>query len=124
MSNQRSVKRYSGGHTHPSYDSSAKVVNGSVVVMHSVFKREGAILSALGSDRLTIRELVERLNEQHPHGGFNENHVRHALTRLHETHGARALVHFESGVWFLSDTLKRVVASHKSQPRQISTPRI
>lgn len=124
MSNrERSIKRYSGGHTHPAFDSSSRVTNGTVVVMHSVFKREGAILSALGTDRLTINDLTARLNERHG-GGFNTNHVRHALVRLHEGHGARALVHYQDGLWFLSDTLKRIVAMHKSQPRAISTPRV
>lgn len=81
---KKNVKQYQGYHTHPSQDSSSLTLeDGTVLVKHDVRKREGLIITQLGlAGGLTSADMAIRLNGVFPKGGYNTNHVFHALKRL------------------------------------------
>lgn len=80
---------YQGSHTHPSQDSSAKDVDGVIVVKHRIDLRQGYILTALKAIGLSsASEIADKLNATFPEGGYGVNHVTHALNRLRRDYGA------------------------------------
>jgi len=77
------AKLYQGFHTHPSQDSSSKVLDdGTILVSHRIDKREGLIITQLARTSMTASELCDKLNLVFPNGGYGLNHVQHALKRL------------------------------------------
>lgn len=115
-------KRYIGGYTHPSFDSSSEVrEDGAVLVKVNVYKREGVLIKTIGTKRYTVSALTERLQTLYPRGGFNQNHVSHALSRLHQ--GQRPLVHVRNGEWYLTADSAKILAAHKAVPKKIHTPK-
>jgi hypothetical protein len=80
---KKTAKQYQGFHTHPSQDSSAKILeNGTVLVTHRVDRREGFIITQLAKGGLSTENLRDKLNQVFPNGGYNVNHVKHACDRL------------------------------------------
>jgi hypothetical protein len=79
----KSVKKYQGFHTHPSQDSTAKTLeSGTILVTHRTDRREGYIITQLLRGSKSTADLCEALNRVFPHGGYNNNHVKHSCDRL------------------------------------------
>jgi hypothetical protein len=93
------VKQYQGFHTHPSQDSSSKVLeDGTILVTHRIDRREGFIITQLAKRGLTTADLVDKLNQVFPNGGYNCNHVFHACNRLRED----GIVNLSGHTWILT----------------------
>lgn len=75
---------YAGFHTHPAQVSSVVMQeDGTILVKHDIRRTQGYILTRLREDGPSkISELVDSLNANLGKGGYNANHVLHALKRL------------------------------------------
>ena len=118
MSKQKPPTFYQGYHRHPSQDSSAIMEDdGSILVKHRIDLRQGYIITALSrlGSTATVAKMAVKLNDTFPNGGYNSNHILHALKRLRNDYG---IVSCTGILWSLTPNARAIFDNAEKKVRK------